>query len=239
MCHNCLAILQKLGLLSACHELPPPPGRAGSPRAAAELLRPPARRAHDFGRAPPARTDGTTLVSRCLRVGGVPCECVVGRGRRGVCVLRCPAPVTPPVRNVCACLPRPGYPPCSCPRARRAPWPLAQGAALTRNARSGATDASPGAAKSQPASAARARPTDRSAATAQHHHHLRLRYRHGQLHHRTPRTTSLREIGSTPRPLTPPAHHCASKVRAGSVLSQAPATLAEPIRLLCRSTWSG
>ena len=74
--------------------------RAGSPRAAAELLRPPARRAHDFGRPPPARTDGTTLVlvSRCLRVGGVPCECVVGRGRRGVCVCACPAPVTPPRR---------------------------------------------------------------------------------------------------------------------------------------------
>ena len=42
----------------------------------------PARRAHDFGRSPSARTDGTALVSRCLRVGGVPCECVVGRGRR-------------------------------------------------------------------------------------------------------------------------------------------------------------
>ena len=52
--------------------------RAGSPRAAAELLRPPARCAHDFGRAPPARTDGTGVVSRCLRVGGVPCEWVRG-----------------------------------------------------------------------------------------------------------------------------------------------------------------
>jgi hypothetical protein len=51
---------------------------------------------HDFGRAPPARTDGTKLVSRCLRAGGVPCECVVGRGRREMCV--CP-------------MPRPGYPP--------------------------------------------------------------------------------------------------------------------------------
>ena len=33
------------------------------------------------------------LVSRCLRVGGVPCECVVGRGRREMCVCApCPAP---------------------------------------------------------------------------------------------------------------------------------------------------
>merc|ERR1712185_850945 len=60
------------------------PGRDGAE--AAELLRPPARCAHDFARAPPARTDGAGVVSRCLRVGDVPCECVVGRGRRGVCV---------------------------------------------------------------------------------------------------------------------------------------------------------
>ena len=65
---------------------------AGSPRAAAEPLRPPARRAHDFGRSPSARTDGTKLVSRCLCVGGVPCECVVGRGRREMCVCARPAP---------------------------------------------------------------------------------------------------------------------------------------------------
>ena len=66
-----------------------------APPLTAELLRPPARCAHDFGRAPPARTDGAGLVSRCLRVGGVPCERVVGRGRRGVCVCSCPAPVIP------------------------------------------------------------------------------------------------------------------------------------------------
>ena len=45
--------------------------RAGSPRAAAELLRPPARRAHDVGRSPSARTDGTGVIYRCLR--GVRC----------------------------------------------------------------------------------------------------------------------------------------------------------------------
>ena len=35
---------------------------------------------HDFGRPPPARMDGHRVVSRCLHVGGVPCECVVGQG---------------------------------------------------------------------------------------------------------------------------------------------------------------
>ena len=69
---------------------PAGPERVRLARPPAELLRPPARRAHDFGRAPPARTDGAGLVSRCLRVGGVPCERVVGRGRREMCVL--PAP---------------------------------------------------------------------------------------------------------------------------------------------------
>ena len=54
-----------------------------------------ARRAHDFGRSPSARTDGTALVSRCLRVGGVPCECVVGRGRREMCVCVCVRPAPP------------------------------------------------------------------------------------------------------------------------------------------------
>ena len=40
---------------------------------------------------------GHRVVSRCLRVGGVPCECVVGRGRahRGRLCALCPAPVTP------------------------------------------------------------------------------------------------------------------------------------------------
>ena len=76
---------------------------------ARESLTPPVPltcRAHDFGRSPSARTDGTELVSRCLRVGGVPCECVVGRGRHEMCVCaRGPAPVTP----VCVGMPRPGY----------------------------------------------------------------------------------------------------------------------------------
>ena len=51
-----------------------------------------------FGRSPSARTNGTKLVSRCLRVGGVPRECVVGRGRREMCVCVCPCcpPQLPP-----------------------------------------------------------------------------------------------------------------------------------------------
>ena len=79
------------------------PRRVRNPAAAAELLRPPARRAHDFGRSPSARTDGTALVSRCLRVGGVPCECVGWGGAGAKCVCVCapiPAPVTPPLLAV-------------------------------------------------------------------------------------------------------------------------------------------
>ena len=103
--------------------LPPPPRRArvGSPRAAAELLRPPARRAHDFGRSPSARTDGTKLVSRCLRVGGMPCECVVGRGRREMCV--------------CVRVSRPGYPPRGGRRRAGAPAHDEASSALFRRTR--------------------------------------------------------------------------------------------------------
>ncbi len=47
---------------------------------------------------------------RCLRVGGVPCERVVGRGRRGVCVCARPAPPRlPPPPEMCVCV-RPAPP---------------------------------------------------------------------------------------------------------------------------------
>ena len=89
------------------------------------------------------------LVSRCLRVGGVPCECVVGRGRREmrVCVRRAPPPVTPTPtlprppsarRQVCAARsPLRTRPWWGLPRARPSARASARSRPRTPHARSG------------------------------------------------------------------------------------------------------